>query len=137
MKQRFILLAAVMVLGICLVGCSSRNEPVNTDEPNSNNTHSVTPDTTPSVIPSDNLPNNDAAEGGGAGGTNDSGNGMFDDNNNGNHNGNNGNQTDNGTNRDDGALDDIGDAAGDVMDGIGDAVQEGGDAVGGAISPRK
>lgn len=148
MKRRSVLLFSALVLGICLVGCASRNKPTSTDTPGTDNTHSITPDTTPSVIPDDYLPGNDANEGGGAGGTDDSDNGMFDENMDHqndvgkDHNGVDDNTTNDGTHRDDGVLDDVGDAAGDLahgagdaMDGIGDALQKGGNAVGRTISP--
>ena len=60
MKQRLAALAAAVALVICLTGCSAGNE--------SEDTNSAAPSPTTSVIPSDNLPQNDANEGGGAGG---------------------------------------------------------------------
>ena len=144
MKRRFALMAVVVVLAVCLAGCSSRNEP-GTGEVNS-----VNPDTTPSTIPNDNLPENDANEGGGAGGTTDSNNGM-DNSNDSMHTEGPGSgstadsgQNNTGTNRDDGILDHAGDAAGDLMNGVGDAlndvgnaVRNGGRAIDRTINPKK
>lgn len=138
MKSRYVLLAAALVLSLSLAGCSAKNNPQNSTEPNTNGNHSVMPDTTHSDV----LPGNDANEGGGAGGTVEGENGMHND---GNDNHNNINNTDN-NNTDDGTLNDIGDAAGDmiegagdavgdVMDGAGNAARKSGDAIGRAVRP--
>lgn len=71
MRRRIALLAAAAVLTACIAGCSARSD----EKPNG--TNSVKPDTTPGTV----LPEgNDAAQGGGAGGTNDPDNGIFEDN---------------------------------------------------------
>ena len=130
MKQRLAALAAAAALVICLTGCSVGNE--------SEDINSAAPSPTTSVIPSDNLPQNDANEGGGAGGTNDSGNGMNGDNNSMHSNtpgtGSNGqNGSGNGTNHDDGVLDNAGDAVGDLIEGVGNGVDNALDGVGDAV----
>lgn len=70
MKRKVALLAAAAVLTVCIAGCSAKND----ERPNG--TNSVKPDTTPGTV----LPDgNDAAQGGGAGGTNDPDDGIFGD----------------------------------------------------------
>ena len=130
MKRRFAVLTVVVAFVLCLTGCSARNESGGTD--------STAPKPTPSTIPGDNLPQNDANEGGGAGGTNDSGNGMNGDNNSMHSNnpgaGSNGqNGSGNGTNHDDGVLDNAGDAVGDLIEGVGNGVGDAIDDVGNAV----
>ena len=122
MKRRFALLAVSAVLVLSLAACSARNDT------GTGSVNSVNPDTTPSTVPSDQIPGNDANEGGGAGGTNDSnngaGNGMNGNGSNSMPSTNPGNtaQDGNGTNYDNGVLDNAGDAAGDLMRDIGNGV---------------
>ena len=115
MKRFCSVLAVVLVLMFCLVGCSRKNQtetepPIVSSKPNPTPSHSVSPTPShsvapsPSLMPGDRLPGNDANEGGGAGGTNEHGD-------------------------EDGILDDIGDVAGDLIDGAGDALNDVGDAV--------
>lgn len=137
MKRRFALLAASAVLIFALTACSARNDSGTGD------VNSVTPDTTPSAVPGDQMPGNDANEGGGAGGTNHDANGDGSSTNPGYS-----TQDGNGLNRDDGVLDNVGDAAGDLMRGIGNGVgnaldrmgnaaRDGGNAAGKAVTPKK
>ncbi len=110
----FTVLAAVVLAAVLLTGCGAdQNAEAHTQDVGPSGTLRVSDDPEPSV-------SNDAMEGGGAGGTND---------------------TDNDGQPDaspdhsdrvsgDGPLEDIGDAAGDLIEGAGDAVKDAGDAVG-------
>ena len=114
MKVKYIAIAMAVVLGISLMGCSRKNvEAKNSPSPTQRPT---------ATVPGNQEQNNDALDGGGAGGTND-------------------------TNKDnhstatpetspqvsgDGVLDNIGDAAGDLVEGAGDAIQDAGNAIGNA-----
>lgn len=115
MKYRSIpILAAAVLTLMALIGCTAGSEgETHTQDVRPSATQRVSDAPHPSAT-------NDAMEGGGAGGTND---------------------TDNDGNPDaqpdhtarmsgDGPLDDLGDAAGDLMQGAGDAVENAGDAVG-------
>lgn len=108
MRKLCCMLLAIAVMSASLAGCASNNR--------SEATHS--PDVRPSATAT--LPN-DAHQGGGAGGTNDTNNDGRPDA-----------VPDASERVSDGVLDDIGNAAGDVIEGAGDVIQGAGDAVGDA-----
>lgn len=101
MKRNVLIFLLAAATAVSLMGCASENM-----EPSRE------------AVPVTEVPN-DAAEGGGAGGTSDQNNdGMPD-------------STPGISERvEDSPMEDLGDAAGDVMEGAGDAVEKAGDAVG-------
>ena len=114
MKVKYIAIAMAVVLGVSLMGCSRKNADAK---------HSPAPTQRPTAtVPGNQEQNNDALDGGGADGTNNSDNG--------NHSTITPDATPNVSG--DGVLDNIGDAAGDLVEGAGDAIQDAGDAIGNA-----
>ena len=136
MKLKFFAVAMAFVMAVALTGCfAGREESSSPVEP----TNSVSSDSGSRASAGvgsdarnsagvDDIRNsadvgNDAAQGGGAGGTNDLDNDGVPDGSAG--------RSRSGVGR---AVDDIGDAAGDLVRGAGNAVREVGDAVGDAVS---
>ena len=121
MKRSWGIVPAMALVCVLLVGCSSDDEQ-----------HSQRVDNSPSVTQSgDHSPresaNNDAYQGGGAGGTNDVDNDGQPESS--------AHPSAHPSDRVSvGPLDDIGDAAGDLIGGAGDAVRDVGDAIGDAAN---
>ncbi|HIT32112.1 MAG TPA: hypothetical protein IAC25_04715 [Candidatus Enterenecus stercoripullorum] len=112
--NHFTVLAAAILAAALLTGCSAdQNGEAHTQDVRPSGTLRVSDDPEPSV-------SNDAMEGGGAGGTNDTDNDGQPD----------ASPDHSGRVSGDGPLEDIGDAAGDLIEGAGDAVKDAGDAVG-------
>ena len=119
MKAKYIALAMAVLLSFSFVGCSGRNESSNS---------SLAPTSSPAATKPGNQNgqnnHNDALEGGGAGGTNDSGNNGQ----------SNASPDPSARVSGNGVMNDIGNAAGDLMEGAGNAIQDAGDAVGNAMN---
>jgi hypothetical protein len=116
MKMKYVATIMAVIMLFALMGCSRKaNQPGNSAEPTGS----------PQVSDSGNSADrNDAFDGGGAGGTEGSGNDASQ-----------GGSPDATPHvSDNGVLGDIGDGVGDLIDGAGNAIQDAGDAIGDAAN---
>ena len=119
MKAKYIALAMAVLLSFSFVGCSGRNESSNSSLAPTSSPAATTPGNQ-----NDQSNHNDALEGGGAGGTNDSGNSGQ----------SNANPDPSARVSGNGVINDIGNAAGDLVEGAGNAIRDAGNAVDNAVN---